>query len=29
MAIEQKPFDNEKELDLWVQSNYKTFFGEL
>lgn len=29
MAIEQKTFDNEEELDNWVQSNFKTFFGDV
>lgn len=27
MAIKQLVFDNENELDIWVQNNYKTFFG--
>ena len=27
MAIKQLSFDNEKELDKWVQENYKDFFG--
>jgi hypothetical protein len=29
MAIERKQFDNEQELDKWVQSNYRTFFGDV
>ena len=29
MAIKRIPFDNEMELDLWVQSNHKRFFGDV
>ena len=29
MAIKKVDYDNEKELDVWVQNNHKTFFGDV
>jgi len=29
MAIEKKSFDNELELDIWVQNNFTQFFGDV